>query len=919
MELSKEDGEGGARGEEAQRARGGQSKESGHLSSWTPNVNASEFVPSAGVVDKQLLPLATFTPDTVYMIGYWTPTAPTMPAVPAAEQPCTDRSAISGSTTVDPAAYGHEFDSLQLSDSTDPNVVMGSGVAIDSDLTNPGVGGFIGYPGNTMSLCTNAHPGWASVHSQMNESGNAAPAFVPSSKFCGAHPGWVFKSGEHGVGYYSEPLKPRSRKARARTRAAAVREHESEPGGQGNVTKVVDASSKQVIAACGNGDVGNTLLQQAENLSSRVQEWPVVDSSRAIPGGKKEDNDGKVGRHGAKRKTKTRDGNRLELANGVERTTADRIQSASAAPALAPTPSSWADHIRSRQRQPSSDVQERRSHDVAPTPERWMPRNHKVTPRVIHDAAVDKADHAVTVPPLLDECASGPSDAVPSAPRQPPGDSPSCAHHQATRPSWASAVSHASMQPSGSSPAERASSGKRETAYGGATTQALAMYIQSAAVNLSADESEQDGHGVRASQKGVETSRTEKAPMLGAWARRLPAVTSPALGGEHISNVNSKLISAPKGALSGMAEERNLPSSSQRGPATACAAMASVADAEGHLLGSNAEQSLGEKRQGPLVGWVSASKNGSKSANEGGGRASSSIVDDRKTLHWSAQGAKVTGSVRGSSTGAPLPNPPGSKPKPQKSVSLFDFLDLAKPDRLAPSTTAKGPILSARGAHGGRSLSAPRAREVAAEGSGSAGGGVVGLGRTQRRGKEKEGPRKIRLSKMKKTILTELLEKHGVSHLGVEPAPSVGAPLRLPEFNELESRAKARIAEEDLKSGKASESATKALDAAEEMAGRDSTVIGPQESAPKDEESGDGPLPKDGTSQQVSTGSSAQLKRPPAAVANSFLVREYVDQIVAPCINDATKALLAEVQRFQVSAGARLARREILAEADLLC
>jgi len=46
-------------------------------------------------------------------------------------------------------------------------------------------------------------------------------------------------------------------------------------------------------------------------------------------------------------------------------------------------------------------------------------------------------------------------------------------------------------------------------------------------------------------------------------------------------------------------------------------------------------------------------------------------------------------------------------------------------------------------------------------GVGDVGSSVGGLGRTQRRGKEKEGPKKVRLSKMKKTILLELLQRHG--------------------------------------------------------------------------------------------------------------------------------------------------------------
>ena len=44
--------------------------------------------------------------------------------------------------------------------------------------------------------------------------------------------------------------------------------------------------------------------------------------------------------------------------------------------------------------------------------------------------------------------------------------------------------------------------------------------------------------------------------------------------------------------------------------------------------------------------------------------------------------------------------------------------------------------------------------------------GVSGLGPTQTRGKEKAGPKKVRLSKMKKTILRELMQRHGLLKTG---------------------------------------------------------------------------------------------------------------------------------------------------------
>jgi hypothetical protein len=289
-----------------------------------------------------------------------------------------------------------------------------------------------------------------------------------------------------------------------------------------------------------------------------------------------------------------------------------------------------------------------------------------------------------------------------------------------------------------------------------------------------------------------------------------------------------------------------------------------------------------------------------------------------------------------SASKAPPPNPPGSKPKPQKNVSLFDFLDLAKPK----GTASKGPQMAGRGSGAGRAASAPRVREAAS----SVGGGTAGLGRTQRRGKEKEGPKKVRMSRMKKAILMELVDRY-------KGGRGEAAGLRLPGYDELWARAEARMEEEDR--GKDGDGAGKDTGgeggaggvegdwgdgntkggsvapggpshaAVESVAGRTAGERGADKAALWAGGVGEGTLAAEGAAEKAAGPKAAEagaeeyavasfpLKRPAEAVANACLVREYVDQIVAPCINDAAKALLGEVQRFQVLGGAGAGRVEL--------
>lgn len=52
----------------------------------------------------------------------------------------------------------------------------------------------------------------------------------------------------------------------------------------------------------------------------------------------------------------------------------------------------------------------------------------------------------------------------------------------------------------------------------------------------------------------------------------------------------------------------------------------------------------------------------------------------------------------------------------------------------------------------------------------------------------------------------------------------------------------------------------------------------------------------DGSDGADGAGGEPPLRRPKEAVTDPLLVREFVDQLVAPCVNEAAKALLAEVQ-----------------------
>lgn len=147
------------------------------------------------------------------------------------------------------------------------------------------------------------------------------------------------------------------------------------------------------------------------------------------------------------------------------------------------------------------------------------------------------------------------------------------------------------------------------------------------------------------------------------------------------------------------------------------------------------------------------------------------------------------GGVSGS--GCSNKQPPASrKPKPQKNVTIFDFLDLAVgPAKGAAkgkaASTKSGATAEPSSRLGARSVSAPRRQpeNARSRSRGAEAGrvGVLGLGPTQRRGKEKMGPKKVRLSKMKKTILLELMQKH------------VSSAVAIPDFETLNAEANARL------------------------------------------------------------------------------------------------------------------------------
>ena len=104
------------------------------------------------------------------------------------------------------------------------------------------------------------------------------------------------------------------------------------------------------------------------------------------------------------------------------------------------------------------------------------------------------------------------------------------------------------------------------------------------------------------------------------------------------------------------------------------------------------------------------------------------------------------------------------KPKPQANVllsDLFDSLVLGKKVGFGAATDGRR---LADSQNLSLTMSHRKVKENMLSSTGKAEPGValIGMGRTQSRGKEKVGPKKVRMSSMKKTILRELMIRHGM-------------------------------------------------------------------------------------------------------------------------------------------------------------
>ena len=329
-----------------------------------------------------------------------------------------------------------------------------------------------------------------------------------------------------------------------------------------------------------------------------------------------------------------------------------------------------------------------------------------------------------------------------------------------------------------------------------------------------------------------------------------------------------------------------------------------------------------------------------------------------------AQKAKAETAAPAVQSNAPAGKP--SKPKPQANVMLSDLFDLAMPTPSAKPTKAGAPsskpAVSASASMGRATApvtqplsQAERKAAAKAEALAKAKAGteqpvqVSGLGKTQRFGKQKEGPKKVRLSKMKKTILRELMVRHGLlPGLDGELAPAAAGAAATssdavgeggsaaPAAAVLDADAEEEIlekayeqlypdgdpevdADEDDDAADAGEGddADDAAAASDDAAAAADEADGANAEADKaakgggskpeqakkevaDDEGGGADASNDDAEEDTAEGSKdTVLRRPDAAFSDPWLVREYVDQLVLPEVNEACLALLQELSRFQ--------------------
>ena len=321
------------------------------------------------------------------------------------------------------------------------------------------------------------------------------------------------------------------------------------------------------------------------------------------------------------------------------------------------------------------------------------------------------------------------------------------------------------------------------------------------------------------------------------------------------------------------------------------------------LLDPESMNSVAESSKATISKTFEESVSYSGSADESQGSHTSKDARKKPIKVTPEVSAKMRKSANGTTTLV------RSKPKPQENVSVFDFLDLAMANKTASISRSGAKAIS--NSNIARSTSAPRQRVNVTGRSGnslhtaalrpatkSSTAGTesrrLGLEVTQRRGKEKEGPKKIRLSKMKKRILHELMEKY-----------ETGSTPPLPQFAILEAAAEARLLAEkadDLSaqgSKEAADDSVQDANAKRHETAKKSGAELDQATYPGGDDA-DSAFIVDDDNKPL-----GPLVRPKEAVSAPLLVREYVKQIVCPRVNTAATQLLAELYRFQERAHIR--------------
>eukprot|EP00962_Isochrysis_galbana_P049785 scaffold21266_cov111-Isochrysis_galbana.AAC.2 len=169
--------------------------------SWTPNVNATEFVPTFGLAAGSNSVAGVYPHAASDSLCYWLP--PRVPVPPAdALRPSGGGGAAAAGATAAAAADSAPPSPGRFALSATADPWVGASCCGGADL--------FGVQGTNGGFDT------------AGEGAEAGPTFVAKDQFGGAWPGWVYKTGEQGLGYYSEPPKPRQRKGKNKGKGAAA-------------------------------------------------------------------------------------------------------------------------------------------------------------------------------------------------------------------------------------------------------------------------------------------------------------------------------------------------------------------------------------------------------------------------------------------------------------------------------------------------------------------------------------------------------------------------------------------------------------------------------------------------------------------------------------------------------------------------